>query len=244
MIKVAFCDDDQLVRKDLCAFLDRYRVKSDHQIECAAFSSPLELMAEIEKGARYDILFLDILMPGETGINVAAEIRGYDSNVKIIFLTSSQEYAVQSYTVGAHYYQLKPVREENFIWLMDSAIMQCEKEREDSLILRCKNGITRIGLRKLEYCEVNHRTLFIHLGGGEILESVGSLDELTRQLELYGYFLRPHRSYLINLDYVQKLTYHNITMASSAQIPLARGKYQEVKDAYLKRALANHSVML
>ena len=244
MIKVAFCDDDQLVLKDLCAFLDRYRVKSDHQIECAAFSSPLELMAEIEKGTRYDILFLDILMPGETGINVAAEIRGYDSNVKIIFLTSSQEYAVQSYTVGAHYYQLKPVREENFIWLMNSAIMQCEKEREDSLILRCKDGITRIGLRTLEYCEVNHRTLFIHLVGGKILESIGSLDELSRQLEFYGYFLRPHRSYLINLDHVQNLTYHSITMASSAQIPLARGKYQEVKDAYLKRALTNHSVML
>ena len=244
MIKVAFCDDDQLVLKDLCAFLDRYRVKSDHQIECAAFSSPLELMAEIEKGTRYDILFLDILMPGETGIDVAAEIRGYDSNVKIIFLTSSQEYAVQSYTVGAHYYQLKPVREENFIWLMNSAIMQCEKEREDSLILRCKDGITRIGLRMLEYCEVNHRTLFIHLVGGKILESIGSLDELSRQLELYGYFLCPHRSYLINLDYVQNLTYHSVTMASSAQIPLARGKYQEVKDAYLKRALTNHSVML
>ena len=183
-------------------------------------------------------------MPGENGIHVAAEIRGYDSNVKIIFLTSSQEYAVQSYTVGAHYYQLKPVREENFIWLMNSAIMQCEKEREDSLILRCKDGITRIGLRMLEYCEVNHRTLFIHLVGGKILESIGSLDELSRQMELYGYFLRPHRSYLINLDYVQNLTYHSITMASSAQIPLARGKYQEVKDAYLKRALTNHSVML
>ena len=238
MIKVAFCDDDQLVLNDLCTFFDRYRAKSDHQIECAAFSSPLELMAEIEKGTRYDILFLDILMPGETGINVAAEIRGYDSNVKIIFLTSSQEYAVQSYTVGAHYYQLKPVREENFIWLMNSAIM------EDSLILRCKDGITRIGLRMLEYCEVNHRTLFIHLVGGKILESIGSLDELSRQLELYGYFLRPHRSYLINLDHVQNLTYHSITMASSAQIPLARGKYQEVKDAYLKRALTNHSVML
>ncbi len=244
MIKVAFCDDDQLVLNDLCAFFDHYRAKSDYRIECVAFSSPLELMAEIEKGARYDILFLDILMPGETGINVAAEIRGYDTNVKIIFLTSSQEYAVQSYTVGAHYYQLKPVREENFIWLMDSAIMQCEKEREDSLILRCKDGITRIGLRKLEYCEVNHRTLFIHLVGGKILESIGSLDELSKQLELYGCFLRPHRSYLINLDHVQNLTYHSITMSSSVKIPLARGKYHEVKDAYLKRALANHSVML
>ena len=244
MIKVAFCDDDSAVLKDLQAFFDRYRAKCDHQIECAAFGSPLELMAEIEKGARYDILFLDVLMPGESGINAAAEIRNYDNNVKIIFLTSSQEYAVQSYTVGAYYYQLKPVREENFVWLMDSAIAQCEKEQQDCLILRCKTGITRINLRQLEYCEVNHRTLYIHLVGGNVLESIGSLDELSRQLEPYGLFLRSHRSYLINLDHIQTLTYHGITMVSLAEIPLARGKYHEIKDAYLKRAFANGRIMI
>lgn len=244
MIKVAFCDDDSAVLKDLQAFFDRYRAKCDHQIECAAFGSPLELMAEIEKGARYDILFLDVLMPGESGINAAAEIRNYDTNVKIIFLTSSQEYAVQSYTVGAYYYQMKPVREENFVWLMDSAIAQCEKEQQDCLILRCKTGITRINLRQLEYCEVNHRTLYIHLVGGKVLESIGSLDELSRQLEPYGFFLRSHRSYLINLDHIQTLTYHGITMVSLAEIPLARGKYHEIKDAYLKRAFANGRIMI
>lgn len=236
MIKVAFCDDESSVLKDLCSFIERYQTQRDHQIEYFAFESPLELMTEIEKGNRYDIMFLDVLMPGETGINAATEIRNYDKNVKIIFLTSSQEYAVQSYTVGAHYYQLKPIREENFIWLMDSAIAQCEKEQEDCLILRCKTGITRIKTRHLEYCEVNHRTLFIHLTDGKLLESMGSLDELGRQLEPYGYFMSPHRSYLINLDHIQNLSYQRIIMSSLVEIPLARGKYHEIKDAYLKRA--------
>lgn len=244
MIKVAFCDDEGSVLQDLCTYFDRYRKQCDHQIECTAFESPLELMAEIEKGTRYDILFLDVLMPGETGINAAAEIRNYDNNVKIIFLTCSPEYAVKSYTVGAYYYQLKPIREANFVWLMDSAIAQCEKEREDCLILRCKNGITRIKLRHLEYCEVNHRTLFIHMTGGKIFESVGSLDELIRQLEPYGYFLSPHRSFLINLDHIQNLSYQRIIMSSLAEIPLARGKYHEVKDAYLKRAFESSHILL
>lgn len=130
----------------------------NQEIEYAAFQSPLELLNEIEKGAAFDIM-----MPGETGIDAAAEIRGYDSNVKIIFLTSSAEYAVHSYAVGAYFYQLKPIWEESFFRLMDSAIAACEKERSDCLILRCKSGITRIELRQLEYCEVIHRTLSIHL---------------------------------------------------------------------------------
>lgn len=234
MIKIAFCDDELSILNELRILLDKYRMERNQEIEYTAFQSPLELLNEIEKGAAFDIIFLDVLMPGETGIDAAAEIRGYDSNVKIIFLTSSAEYAVHSYTVGAYFYQLKPIWEESFFRLMDSAIAACEKERSDCLILRCKSGITRIELRQLEYCEVIHRTLFIHLSDGNVLESVGSLDRLCKQLAGYDCFFRPHRSYLINLDHVQNLSYQAITMSGNTQIPLPRGKYHEVKDAYLK----------
>lgn len=244
MIKVAFCDDDISILNELRVLLDRYRVGRNQEIEYTAFRSPLELLAEIEKGTRFDILFLDVLMPGETGIDAAAEIRRYDTNVKIIFLTSSAEYAVQSYTVGAYFYQLKPIWAESFFRLMDSAIAACEKEQGDSLILRCKSGITRIELKQLEYCEVIHRTLFIHLANGSVLESTGSLDELSKQLESSGCFLRAHRSYLVNLDYIQSLSSHSITMSCLAEIPLPRGKYHEVKEAYLKRAFQSGQVML
>ena len=243
MIRIAFCDDDLSVLNELRILLDRYRVEKNCTIEYTAFQSPLELLAEMEKGTRYDILFLDVLMPGETGIDAAAEIRGFDSNVKIIFLTSSAEYAVQSYTVGAYFYQLKPIWAESFFRLMDSAIATCEKEQGDSVILRCRTGITRIELRQLEYCEVVHRTLFIHLTNGTVLESTGSLDELSKQLEPGGCFLRPHRSFLINLDYIQSLSSHSITMSCLAEIPLPRGKYHDVKEAYLKHAFQSGCVM-
>jgi len=127
---------------------------------------------------------------------------------------------------------------------MDSAIAACEKEQGDSLILRCKTGITRIELRQLEYCEVIHRTLFIHLISGKVLESTGSLDELSKQLEHYGYFIRPHRSFLINLNHVQNLSYHSIMMSCLAEIPLPRGKYHEVKDAYLEHMCRSGQMMV
>ena len=244
MIKIAFCDDELSVLNELRILLEQYRVERNQEIEYTAFNSPLELLAQIEKGARYDILFLDVLMPGETGINAAAEIRGHDSNVKIIFLTSSAEYAVQSYMVGAYFYQLKPIWADSFFRLMDSAIATCEKEQGDSLILRCKSGITRIELRHLEYCEVIHRTLFIHLTSGKVLESIGSLDELSRQLESYGCFYRPHRSYLINLEHVHNLSYHSVTMSCLTEIPLPRGRYQEVKDVYLEYMCQSGQMMV
>lgn len=244
MIKLAFCDDEISVLNEISIFLDQYRVERNQEIDYIAFQSPINLLAEIERGTRFDILFMDVLMPGETGIDAAAEIRNYDNNVKIIFLTSSSEFAVQSYAVGAYFYQLKPIGRESFFRLMDSAISACEKEQTNSLILRCKSGITRVDLRHLEYCEVIHRTLLIHLTSGRVLESIGSLDELSKQLKTYGGFLRPHRSYLINLEYVKNLSYQAITMSCLTEIPIPRGKYHEIKDAFLEHAFQNRQVMV
>ncbi len=244
MIKIAFCDDDLTVLNEIRVFLDRYRVKRNQEIGYTAFHSPLDLLAEIERGTRFDILFLDVLMPGENGIDAAAEIRNYDSNVKIIFLTSSSEFAVQSYTVGAYFYQLKPIWEESFFRLMDAVLSVCEKEHAGSLILRCKNGIVRIEPRHLEYCEVIHRNLFIHLTSGKTLESIGSLDELSKQLAPYGSFLKPHRSYLVNMEYIQNLSYRAITMSCLTEIPVPRGKYNEIKNAFLEYAFQNRQVIV
>ena len=154
MIQIAFCDDDQTVLDQLSALLEKYRAQRCVQIQCTVFHSPLDLLAEIEKGPRYDILFLDVIIPAENGITAAKEIRQYDNVVKIIFLTSSAEFAVESYVVGAYFYQLKPIWEDSFFRLTDSVIAECRRADQRSLILRCKTGISRIDLDQLLYCEV------------------------------------------------------------------------------------------
>lgn len=158
MIQIGFCDDDLSILSELRVLLDRYRVERNVEIASAAFQSPLELLTEIERGTRFDILLLDVMMPGENGIDTAREIRRYDQSMKIIFLTSSAEFAVESYTVGAYFYQLKPIWEDSFFRLTDSVIAECRHADQRSLILRCKTGISRIDLDQLLYCEVLGRT--------------------------------------------------------------------------------------
>lgn len=244
MIRVAFCDDDLSALNEIHVLLNRYSANCNREIAHAAFHSSLELLAEVEKGKRFDIMLLDILMPGENGINTAKEIRQHDNMVKIIFLTSSSEFAVESYEVGAFFYQIKPIWEENFFCLMDSAICECSKEQQKGLILRCKSGITRIDLDRLEYCEVIGRTLLFHIKNGTILESIGSLDELCSQLAQYDDFLRPHRSFLINMKYVQSISYKAIIMDSLAQIPIPHGKCSEIKNRYLEYAFSRRQIFV
>lgn len=244
MIKIAFCDDDMEVLHQMNELLDRYRVERNEDITYAAFQSPFELLTEIEKGIRPDILFLDVVMPGQNGMDVAKEIRQYDTNVKIIFLTSSPEFAVESYTVGAYFYQLKPIWEESFFRLMDSVLSECEKKKKNSLILHSKDGITRIDLQQLEYCEVLGRKLLFHLENGAVLESAGSLDDLAGQLMQYSNFFRPHRSFLVNMEYIQNISSRSIKMVNDAEIPIPHGKCSEIKNTYMEYAFNGEQAVL
>lgn len=244
MIKIAFCDDDMEVLHQMNELLDRYRVERNEDITYAAFQSPFELLTEIEKGIRPDILFLDVVMPGQNGMDVAKEIRQYDTNMKIIFLTSSPEFAVESYSVGAYFYQLKPIWEESFFRLMDAVLAECEKKKKNSLILRSKDGITRIDLQQLEYCEVLGRKLLFHLGNGAVLESAGSLDDLAGQLMQYSNFFRPHRSFLVNMEYIQNISSRSIKMVNDAEIPIPHGKCSEVKNTYMEYAFNGEQAVL
>jgi len=135
--------------------MDRYRVERNQDITYAAFHSPLELLSEVERGTRLDIIFLDVLMPGQDGISAAREIRKYDTSVKIIYLTSSSEYAVDSYEVGAYFYQLKPIWQESFYRLMDSVLRECLRNEKNSLILRCKTGSHKAGTGQTEVLRGN-----------------------------------------------------------------------------------------
>lgn len=244
MIKIAFCDDDMEVLHQMNELLDRYRVERNEDITYAAFQSPFELLTEIEKGIRPDILFLDVVMPGQNGMDVAKEIRQYDTSMKIIFLTSSPEFAVESYSVGAYFYQLKPIWEESFFRLMDAVLAECEKKKKNRLILRSKDGITRIDLQQLEYCEVLGRKLLFHLENGAVLESAGSLDDLAGQLMQYSNFFRPHRSFLVNMEYIQNISSRSIKMVNDAEIPIPHGKCSEIKNTYMEYAFNGEQAVL
>ncbi len=233
MLKVAFCDDDLEVLRELCDLMEQYRVDRNREVSYAAFQSPLELLAEIERGARYDILFLDILMCGENGMEAAKEIRRYDGNIKIIFLTSAPEFAVQSYQVNAYFYQLKPIRKEAFYKLLDQLSDEQIQEQSDFLVLKCKTGITRIRLSRLEYCEAINRTLFLHLTNGRELEASATIEQMQSRLAQRSGFLRPHRSYLVNMEHIQNISARAITMNCMAEIPIPHGKYTQIRDAYL-----------
>ncbi|MCI9174735.1 MAG: LytTR family transcriptional regulator [Lachnospiraceae bacterium] len=113
-----------------------------------------------------------------------------------------------------------------------------------SLILHCKNGITRINLEKLVYCEAAGRRLYFYLNNEKVLECIGSMDELYQKLLEYENFIRPNRVFLINMEYIQNISCKTILMDNCAEISIPHGKYSEIKNRYLEYAFSRKKAVL
>lgn len=233
-MRVAACDDDLIFLQELSGLLNQYGKEYNCNIEYNTFKNPLELVMQIEKGIHYDVILLDIFMPGINGIQCAKDIRTCDNYVKIVFLTSSTEFAVESYAVRAYQYLLKPVQKENLFLTLRLLEKESETIEKNLFVLKSKTGITKISLSKLEYCEVINRKIILHLAGGEECECNLRLNELEEKLKNYGMFLKPHRSFLINMDYIQTLTTHSIIMECGVKVPVPREKYAQFKQIYME----------
>ena len=111
-------------------------------------------------------------------------------------------------------------------------------------VIRDRNWSPSGGHVELDIVAQQGRTLVFHLLDGTVIESSGSMDELARQLADYPGFLRPHRSYLVNMEYIHNITAKSITMESLAEVPLPHGRFTAVRDQYLEYAFAGKKVVL
>jgi len=231
MFRIAICDDDIGDLTRIENLTDKYQKEKKIPLNCEVFLNVIELLESLHRRT-YDILILDILMPGINGMQAAHEIREFDNNIKIIFLTSSPEYAVESYTVYAYHYLLKPITEERLFPILDKLFLEIQKE-EEALYIKSCSGIKRIPFNKLELLEVMNKKLFFHLTDGSVKEIYGSLSEFETQLLSRKEFIKVHRSYIVNMRYIQELSSKEITTCSKRRVPISRLLSEKVKQAYI-----------
>ncbi len=235
MLKIAVCDDSIADLTNLVSMINDYRdmQRDNKTIEATAFNCAMDLVAAMESGQRYDLVILDILMPFMTGMEAANEIRLFNKDIKIIFLTSSPEFAVESYSVGAYYYALKPIWKEKLTILLDKVFGEMETEEETSFLIKSKSGLTRVYINRIEFAEVIGRTIHFHITDGTVIETVGAMTKLEKELLSKPCFIKPHRSYIINMAHIDTLGQREIKMQSRALVPIAKANFGAVKSAYI-----------
>lgn len=233
MLRIALCDDKIEELSHLIQLLHLYKTEKHLTCDYTAFPNGFELIAALEKGRRFDIFLLDIIMPGFMGIDVAKEIRTFDKAAPIIFFTSSPEFALQSYAVKAVNYILKPISKEKFFLTFDELLNQMQLEQEDVLIVKSCEGIQKIRLSAVVFVEVFGRSVYYYLFSGKVIECLEPFAFVCEKLLKYPYFIKTHRSYLVNMQYIDTIDHKQITLQTATIVPIAQGKAKDIKQQYL-----------
>ena len=234
MLQIAVCDDNIDELSNMVQLVNLYRASKNFSWEYAVFSNGFGLISALEKGKRFDIYCLDIIMPGFMGIDVAKEIRSFDKTASILFFTSSPEFALESYSVKAINYILKPISKEKLFFAFDEMLEQIKVEKdEDAVIVKSNEGIKKILISNLAFVEVIGRNVLYHLRSGKVIECTEPFSSVCENLLKYGCFIKPHRSYLVNMQYVDTIETNQITLQTLSAVPVAQGKAKEMKQQYL-----------
>lgn len=234
MLQIAVCDDNIDELSNMVRLLDLYRASKNFNCEYSVFPNGFELVSALERGKRFGLYCLDIIMPGFMGIDVAKEIRKLDKTAPILFFTSSPEFALESYSVKAINYILKPVSKEKLFFAFDELTDQLTKEKEEaSLIVKSTEGIQKILISNLAFAEVIRRNVLYHLCSGKVIECTEAFSAVCDTLLKYQCFMKPHRSYLVNMQYVESIENHQVTLQIRSSIPIAQGKAKEIRQQYL-----------
>lgn len=233
MIQIAVCDDNIDELSNMIQLVNQYRSSKHLNCEYAVFQNGFELIAALEKGKRFDFYCLDIIMPAFTGIAVAREIRNFDKNAPILFFTSSTEFALESYSVKAINYVLKPISKEKLFFTFDDVLERIKMPQEDAIIVKSTEGIQKILIPNLVFAEVIGRSVLYHLLSGKVIECTESFTSVCNNLLKHSCFIKTHRSYIVNMQHIDTIDNHQVTLQTLSSVPIAQGKAREIKQRYL-----------
>ncbi|MDO0825314.1 LytR/AlgR family response regulator transcription factor [Desulfosporosinus nitroreducens] len=227
-MKIAVCDDEVNFQKVIQEKLEEYYGALEVEIE--VFLSAKDFLEKFEKHPlEFQIIFMDIEMPGLNGIEASKRIREINQSIPIIFLTSHTERAMEGYEVNAFRFLEKPLRKEKLVKvLQDFAKLRLVNSKIE---LQDGERILLVNWTEIQFVESENVYINVYLEDTRYLirKKLSDMEEqMPKQM-----FYKAHRSYLINLGFVKFFNGKKITMKNGNEIPLSRGKRTEFKTAMM-----------
>lgn len=235
MLYLTICDDENTQLSLLESYVGEWARERRYEADIALCRNAEEFLFRWEEGQQMDILLLDIDMPGMDGLSLARRLRGRGEEAQIIFVTGLSDYALEGYDVEAVSYLLKPVKRERLYACLDRAKARCGRE-EPALLLDTPGGMARVKCKDVCYLEsADHDTQVHSVAGAEVLRCRTGIRQMEERLEGAGQpFFRIHRSYLVNLAYVNRIARKEVVMDNGEALPVAKNRWEALNRAYLE----------
>lgn len=229
MLKIGICDDTPEANQAISLCAAEYFRQKNINVQIDSYLSAESLL---KSNKLYDLYLLDVLMPGMTGIEAADIIQKTDINPVIVFITTSLESAVDGYRVNAAGFILKPIEQTFFNETMDRVTEQKLGLTPEYLSVVHNRVPIKIALNRIQYLENKLRKVSIVMSDGEIYTVGQKLSQLQEMLPSQNTFLRCHQSYIVNLNFVEKMEDVCFFMKNGMIVPISRNYYKESKNKY------------
>lgn len=244
MLIIAICDDLELDRKYITNLIQDYPTPLSYFVRIMTFTSGEDLVTYyMNENIGFDVIFLDIYMAGENGIKTAEKIREFDSQCKIIFTTTSTDHALDSFKVFPFNYLIKPITKDVFNMVFEKAVSNIDKEKQEGITVKTENQIKNILNKNIKFIESVSRKILIHTTQG-VVSIYSKLDEIEAKINDER-FLRCHKSFLVNMDYIASVEDYSFILTDNTEVPIKQRTFACIKKNYYayivdKTDLNNH----
>jgi len=198
MKNIAIVEDDAEAADLLERYLSRYTETCGEEFKIARFCDPISFLTNYK--ANYDIVCMDIKLPGFDGMKAARKMRELDKDVTLIFVTNMAQYAVNGYEVGALDFIVKPVTYPNFALKLHRAFTHIEGKKGNKVYISVENGVMCFSSSEIMYVEIIKHRIIYHTRYGDYF-SHGTLKKAEMQIA-DSHFVKCNSCYLVNLRYV------------------------------------------
>ncbi len=219
MLKIAICDDEPFMCGLLKEKIEEYLQKGskEFKIFCYPNGESLPVFGD------FDIVLLDVQMPGINGMELAKRLRENGNSCAVIFVTILKEPVFDAFEVDAVDYLCKPVDEVRLKRALERAIRRIDVQKGKALLIHTMNHRQSVKLDSILYCEVFNRKILLHTQQG-VIEYYSRLSDVENQLDKR--FAKCHRSYLVNLDYLSECSKGQIILTNGERIPVSKARWQ------------------
>lgn len=233
MIRIFLCDDKPQMIDKYGTLINKIAQKNRITITLFTFRSGESLIFHLSDAPNNsDIIFLDILMGELNGIEVAKQLRKIGCNSVIIFLTTSEDYVFDAFDISPVQYLIKgSTSDERFEEVFLRAVSLVEDNKAEMFVFKLGSARKVIPIKDISYFEIWKRLVKIHCQGGESFEYYSTMEQLEKQMQEKG-FVRVHRSYLVNLQYISKFQRPNLLLKTGEVIPIGVTYMKEVDQTF------------
>lgn len=229
MYRFAICDDNPADADYVARLIGEWNKGAALPVKVEQYPSAEAFLFAYEDDNSFDVLFLDIEMGDMSGVELAKRIRQAGVGLQIVFITGYMEYIAEGYDVEALHYLIKPVTGEKLNAVLERAVERL-KMRENALTISLADGVARVSLHEIRYLEVLKNYVTIH--ADEEYSVKRTLNELAKDLD--ESFYRIHRSYIVNLRFVKRISRTEVALKDGTTLPLSRKLYEGLNQAVIR----------